>query len=41
LTPHSAAHTRECMVRMALDAARGIDEVLTGKRPTWPVNEIA
>jgi D-3-phosphoglycerate dehydrogenase / 2-oxoglutarate reductase len=41
LTPHNAAHTRECLVRMALDAARGIDEVLTGKRPTWPVNEIA
>jgi D-3-phosphoglycerate dehydrogenase len=40
LTPHSAAHTRECLVRMALDAARGIDEVLTGKRPTWPVNDI-
>ncbi|HAA04841.1 MAG TPA: phosphoglycerate dehydrogenase, partial [Syntrophobacteraceae bacterium] len=41
LTPHNAAHTRECLVRMAHDAARGIDEVLTGKRPTWPVNEIA
>jgi D-3-phosphoglycerate dehydrogenase / 2-oxoglutarate reductase len=39
-TPHNAAHTQECMTRMALHAAQGIDEVLTGKRPTWPVNEI-
>ena len=41
LTPHSAALTREAMTRMALHAAQGIDEVLTGKRPTWPVNEPA
>jgi D-3-phosphoglycerate dehydrogenase / 2-oxoglutarate reductase len=39
-TPHNSAHTRECMTRMALHAAQGIDEVLTGKRPTWPVNDI-
>jgi D-3-phosphoglycerate dehydrogenase len=39
LTPHNASQTRECMVRMALHAAQGIDEVLSGKRPTWPVNE--
>ena len=38
LTPHNASQTRECMIRMALHAAQGIDEVLTGKRPTWPVN---
>ncbi len=38
MTPHSAALTRECMDRMALHAAQGIDEVLTGKPPTWPVN---
>jgi D-3-phosphoglycerate dehydrogenase len=39
LTPHSAALTREAMIRMALHAAQGIDEVLSGKRPTWPVND--
>ncbi len=39
LTPHNASQTRECMVRMALHAAQGIDEVLSGKRPTWPVND--
>jgi D-3-phosphoglycerate dehydrogenase len=38
LTAHSAALTRECLVRMAVDAARGIDEVLSGREPTWPVN---
>ena len=41
LTPHNAALTREAMLRMALGAAQGIDEVLTGKRPRWPVNEPA
>jgi D-3-phosphoglycerate dehydrogenase len=39
LTPHNASQTRECMVRMALHAAQGIDEVLSGKRPTWPAND--
>jgi D-3-phosphoglycerate dehydrogenase len=39
LTPHNASQTREGMIRMALHAAQGIDEVLSGKRPTWPVNE--
>lgn len=38
LTPHNAALTKECMIRMALHAARGIHEVLTGREPTWPVN---
>ena len=38
LTPHHASLTRECMVRMALHAAQGIDEVLNGRPPTWPVN---
>ncbi len=41
LTPHNCTLTRECMTRMALHAAQGIDEVLTGRRPTWPVNKIA
>jgi len=39
LSPHNASLTRECMDRMALHAAQGIDEVLTGKPPTWPVND--
>jgi len=39
LPPHNASQTRECMIRMALHAAQGIDEVLSGKRPTWPVND--
>jgi D-3-phosphoglycerate dehydrogenase len=38
MTPHNASQTRECMIRMALHAAQGIDEILSGKRPTWPVN---
>jgi D-3-phosphoglycerate dehydrogenase len=39
VTPHNAALTRECMDRMAVHAARGIDEVLSGDTPpTWPVN---
>jgi hypothetical protein len=27
------------MTRMALHATQGIDEVLSGKHPTWPVND--
>jgi len=41
LTPHSAALTKECMSRMAVQAAIGIDEVLTGKAPKWPFNKLA
>lgn len=39
LTPHDAAHTAEAFENMALHAAQGIDEVLRGDRPTWPVND--
>jgi D-3-phosphoglycerate dehydrogenase / 2-oxoglutarate reductase len=39
LTPHNAALTNEATLRMALHAAQGIDEVLTGKTPTWPANK--
>jgi D-3-phosphoglycerate dehydrogenase len=39
VTPHNAALTQECMDRMAVQAAQGIDEVLSGRTPTWPVNE--
>lgn len=38
LTPHIASHTRECLTTMALHAAQGIVEVLSGNRPSWPVN---
>lgn len=41
VTPHNAALTREATIRMALHAAQGIDEVLGGKPPTWPVNTLA
>lgn len=37
LTPHSAALTKECTTRMALHAAMGIDDVLSGRAPKWPV----
>ncbi len=38
LTPHMSAHTREAMVRMAVDAAAGLLDVLAGKRPQYMVN---
>ena len=41
VSPHSAALTREAKERMALHAAQGIHEVLSGKQPTWPVNRLA
>ena len=37
VTPHSAALTAEAMDRMGLHAAMGIDAVLSGKEPKWPV----
>ena len=39
--PHVASLTRECTARMALHSAQGIHEVLSGGRPTWPVNNPA
>jgi D-3-phosphoglycerate dehydrogenase len=33
LTPHSAALTRECVVRMAVEAAQCVLDVFSGKRP--------
>lgn len=38
VSPHNAALTHEAMEQMGLDAAKGIDEVLSGKIPTWSVN---
>jgi D-3-phosphoglycerate dehydrogenase len=39
LSPHNAALTREAALRMALHAAMGIDDVLSGRTPKWPVNK--
>lgn len=39
VTPHNAALTQESMDRMGLHAAIGIDEVLSGKKPSWAVNQ--
>jgi D-3-phosphoglycerate dehydrogenase len=40
VTPHNATLTYETMDSMALDAAMGIDDVLNGRIPRWPVNKI-
>ncbi|MFP3042198.1 hydroxyacid dehydrogenase [Treponema primitia] len=40
LTPHNAALTLEAMTRMALHAAQGIDDVLSGRVPKWPFNKL-
>ncbi len=39
ITPHTAAFTNESLERMALYAAVGVDEVLSGKEPTRAVND--
>jgi D-3-phosphoglycerate dehydrogenase len=38
LSPHSAALTEECVIRMATGAAEGVMDVLSGKRPQFVVN---
>ncbi len=38
LSPHSAALTQECVIRMAVGAAEGVVDLLTGKRPQFVVN---
>jgi D-3-phosphoglycerate dehydrogenase / 2-oxoglutarate reductase len=38
LSPHSAALTQECVIRMAVGAAEGVVDALTGKRPQFVVN---
>ncbi|NLZ53975.1 MAG: hydroxyacid dehydrogenase [Thermoanaerobacteraceae bacterium] len=35
LTPHCAGSTKEAMIRMAMDAIKGIQEVLSDKEPTY------
>jgi D-3-phosphoglycerate dehydrogenase len=39
-TPHMAGQTRESLARMGVHAAMGIDEVLSGRKPSWPVNKL-
>ncbi|MHB8771088.1 MAG: hydroxyacid dehydrogenase [Syntrophales bacterium] len=38
LSPHSAALTQECVIRMAVGAAEGVVDLLTGKTPRFVVN---
>jgi len=40
VTPHMAAHTHAAMRRMAVHAAQGVVEVLSGEPVTWPANEL-
>lgn len=40
VTPHAAAFSRESLERMALFAAMGVDEVLSGRNPSFPVNGV-
>jgi D-3-phosphoglycerate dehydrogenase len=40
LTPHIASNTKECMSRMATDAASEVVRVLDGEQPKWNVNQI-
>lgn len=41
VTPHSGSMTVDAMCRMAVHAAQGVHEVLSGGKPTWPVNQPA
>jgi len=38
LSPHSAALTQECVIRMATGAAEGVVDVLSGRKPSFVVN---
>ncbi len=40
LLPHTASFTTESMDAMGMHAAQSIDEVLSGRPVTWPVNKI-
>ena len=40
VSPHNAGLSTQAMDQTGLDAVKGIDEVLSGKKPTWPVNKI-
>ncbi len=38
LTPHISSSTKESLEKMAVDAARGVLDVLAGRRPEYPVS---
>ena len=38
LSQHNAGLSEESKAKMSLYAAMGVDQVLTGQKPTWPVN---
>jgi D-3-phosphoglycerate dehydrogenase len=38
LTPHISSSTKESLEKMAVDAARGVLDVLAGRKPDYPVN---
>ena len=40
ITPHCSSHTPESFANMSLHAAIGVDEVLSGRKVSWPVNQI-
>lgn len=40
ITPHNAALSHGAFDAMGLHAAQGIHEVLSGQKPTWPVNQL-
>lgn len=40
LSQHNSSLSKESTDNMALHAAIGVDEVLNGKSPTWPVNRL-
>jgi D-3-phosphoglycerate dehydrogenase len=40
VTPHAAALTYDSVSKMSLYSAMGIDEVLSGQTPTFPVNNV-
>ncbi|MDO7488353.1 hypothetical protein Q5O89_26350 [Peribacillus frigoritolerans] len=39
VSPHNAALTKEGSIRMAVHAAMQVEQVLTGVKPNWAVNE--
>jgi D-3-phosphoglycerate dehydrogenase len=39
-TPHYAGSTMETTTAVSLHAAMGIDEVLSGRKVSWPLNQI-
>jgi D-3-phosphoglycerate dehydrogenase len=41
VSPHAASYSREALINMALHAAQGVDDVLSGREPQWPVNKLA